>query len=110
MDATNGDLTNPRNLVRHRVLGLLEEGVHPGAVRSLARLASTAGRLATDLRSLGARALEEAEAGAGALEDGIALRVERLLIWPPTVLHEALRLGLEKARGIAGPPGEGISS
>ncbi|HVR74342.1 MAG TPA: tRNA lysidine(34) synthetase TilS [Planctomycetota bacterium] len=109
-DASNGDLTIPRNLVRHRVLGLLEEGVHPGAVRSLARLASTAGRLTADLRSLGARALDEAEAEAGRLEDGIALRVDRLRVWPPTVLHEVLRLGLEKAAGIAGRSGQGAPS
>lgn len=59
------------------------------------RLGGIASRLAKDLSVLGERALDEARVAAG--DDGVFLSVPTLRSWPPSVIYEALRLGLEGA-------------
>jgi len=94
-DDTNHDLEIPRNRIRHSVLPLLEDGVQPGSRRALVRLGSIATRLAKDLSILGERALDEARVTTGG--EGVFLSLAALRSWPPSVIHEALRMGLEQA-------------
>ncbi len=97
VDSTNQDPTIPRNLVRHTIIPLLESGAHPGAVEALARLAEHARRASEDLALLGMRALREALVS----EDNgsCVLSVEKLRIWPRSVLHEVLKLVVAKLHG-----------
>lgn len=94
-DSSNSCLDYPRNVVRHSILPLLEEKVHPGCGRSLERLASQARQLGRDLESLADRALEEARVEAAAAESTGSdetewLDARSLSAWPPSVLHEVL--------------------
>ena len=94
-DDTNRDLKIPRNRIRHSVLPILEEGVQPGSRGALVRLGGIASSLAKDLSILGERALDEARVATGG--DGVFLSVAALRRWPPSVIHETLRIGLERA-------------
>ena len=86
-DETNSSLEIPRNRVRHEVLPLLEEHVHPGVRSSLGHLAEQAAGLQGDLESLGARALATARLPATAGE-GLSLSLGELAGWPRSVRRE----------------------
>ena len=85
-DETNRNLEIPRNRVRHEVLPLLEEHVHPGVRSSLGHLAEQAAGLQGDLESLGARALAAARLAAAG--EGVFLSLEELRSWPRSVRRE----------------------
>lgn len=85
-DETNRSLEIPRNRVRHEVLPLLEEHVHPGVRSSLGHLAEQAAGLQGDLESLGARALAAARLAAAG--EGVFLSLEELRGWPRSVRRE----------------------
>lgn len=87
-DQSNNSLEIPRNRLRHEVLPLLEEHVHPGVRSSLAHLAEQATELQGDLESLGARALAAARLTDPAAE-GVFLSLAELLCWPRSVRREA---------------------
>jgi len=88
-DSMNDDLSVPRNRVRHEVLPLLEEHVHPGVRGSLDRLCAQAARVESGLSWIGGllyqRALVEE------VDLAIALRADVLLDAPDTVRRSILR-------------------
>ncbi len=86
-DQTNTSLDIPRNRVRHEVLPLLEEHVHPGVRSSLSHLAGQAADLQEDLESLAGGALHAARL-ADERAGRISLTCVELSAWPPGVRRE----------------------
>jgi tRNA(Ile)-lysidine synthase len=91
-DATNADLRFPRNRIRLQVLALLEEA-HPGATRSLARLAEVSCELFDWLDGEAERALGTARWES----DWLRVDTEGLVALPAPLRAHALSLLLERA-------------
>ena len=89
-DQTNSSLDIPRNRVRHEVLPLLEDHVHPGVRSSLSHLAGQAAGLQADLESLAGLALKAARL-AGEEAGRISLACGELSGWPAGVRREVYR-------------------
>ncbi|MCZ6792445.1 MAG: tRNA lysidine(34) synthetase TilS [Planctomycetota bacterium] len=91
-DSSNRTLDNPRNIVRHAVLPLLEE-IHPGAGGRLERIAAHARRLSDDFERLAVKALEVSRVVPTPPDrPGDATRHDALELsaWPDPVLREVL--------------------
>ena len=101
IDRTNDSLEIPRNRVRHEVLPLLEEHVHPGVRSSLSHLAGQAAELQGDLEALGRRALAASRLVDSAAGE-ISLSREALLCWPPSVRREVYAAVARELRPGAG--------
>lgn len=86
-DQSNSSLDIPRNRIRHEVLPLLQEHVHPGVRSSLSHLGEQAAGLQEDLENLAGRALAAARL-ADADTGGISLVPDELSGWPPGVRRE----------------------
>jgi tRNA(Ile)-lysidine synthase len=85
-DETNGDLANPRNRIRHRVLPELEQS-YPGAARSLARAADVA---RTDAGCLDAEAAAMYATAVQAAPGGLEIDVPRLTTAPVAIVRRVL--------------------
>ena len=96
IDASNADLSIPRNRIRHEILPLLEGHVHPGARRSLVSIGLAAADFLRDIKVLGRRCFREAVVKADAGGE-VRLDVAVLGSWPRAVLHEAFRIAVARA-------------
>jgi tRNA(Ile)-lysidine synthase len=101
-DATNTDLTNPRNRVRHELLPYLERHFNPAARRALSRLADAA------------RADESLLAREGAMAASAVVRIDPDGTWVDVaalrVLPEAIaRRVVQYALSAAGQPAPGLA-
>jgi tRNA(Ile)-lysidine synthase len=100
IDASNADLSIPRNRIRNEVIPILERHVHPAASRSLASLGRAAAALARDVEVLGRRCFRAARWNVPG--SGVFLEIEALGPWPRSVLDEVFRLAAARAaRGAA---------
>lgn len=95
-DPTNRDLTIPRNLLRHRVIPMVEESVAPGARKALNRLAGIARDNETAWASILPSLLEGLVESDG--EDLVVVR-SGFLAYHPAVRNRLLR-ELFRRRGI----------
>lgn len=104
-DATNADITNPRNRVRHAVLPALREHFNPAVDAALARFADI---LREDHAHLTAQADEAARQlisplpnslpRRSAAEAGLAIDAEGLRLLPRALARRVARIALETAR------------
>lgn len=90
-DVTNGDLTVPRNRVRHELLPVIER-MAPGGVGALARAAALA---ADDEDFLSKAAIDTAHSHV-LLKDG-GLNVDLLNAFPPAIARRVVREAIESA-------------
>jgi tRNA(Ile)-lysidine synthase len=91
-DATNADLANPRNRVRHELLPYLRMHFNPSVHRSLARLAELA-RVEDDWMERSAADAAESVMDVG--DDIVRLHQERLLALPDAIQRRVVQLALE---------------
>jgi tRNA(Ile)-lysidine synthase len=91
-DATNADLTNPRNRVRHELLPYLRMHFNPSVHRSIARLAELA-RAEDDWMARSAAAAAESVMDAG--DSVVRLHQGRLLALPEAIQRRVVQLALE---------------
>lgn len=93
-DATNADVSNPRNRLRHRLLPDIRAHLNPSADRALARLADIARAEDEVLRSVAA----EAAARVTSVEsEGVGLSRLALATLPPGIARRVVRMALETA-------------
>jgi tRNA(Ile)-lysidine synthase len=95
-DATNADLGNPRNRVRHELIPYLRREFSPGIVDVLAREAAIARE---DESRLGAEAIEVAGSVVLESSDGARLEVRALTSLHPALAARVARIALAKQAG-----------
>lgn len=101
VDSSNNDTSIPRNALRHEILPLLKEKVHPGSAAALLRLSRTATRLQRDLEALSSQRWTEVYlTDASWKEDdtkSIALSLPALLACPETLRIYLLGMAFKQA-------------
>lgn len=107
IDSTNTDTAYSRNLIRHKIIPLLEE-LNPGLRANAARLAATARESCDFIDGIAAEAITEVAgenrvagdslAGSVGFDDGVPL--ERIAALHPAVRSRAVSLLCERERGI----------
>ena len=94
-DATNADLSHPRNRLRHEVLPYLSQHFNPSVTRALARLAD----LARDDQEV---LVQQADTAAAKVlridEPSILLDAAALTALPPAIARRVVQRGIEKLR------------
>jgi len=93
-DHTNADTAYRRNLIRHELLPLLREKLHPRADEAILRLAEAAGEAQTVIEDLGDQALVEAAEARD--EHSMALSIAAMTPRPRVVQAACLRMVLER--------------
>jgi tRNA(Ile)-lysidine synthase len=105
-DATNADVTNPRNRVRHELLPYLEQYFNPSARRALTRLADA---VRADDALLARHAATAASAAVHMDAGRVRLDTDILSALPEAISRRVVLLGLVAA-GVAAPNVEAVAA
>jgi tRNA(Ile)-lysidine synthase len=95
-DASNADLSIPRNRIRHELLPLLDARFSPGIVDVLDREAAIAREDADYLESL---AHDAARGIVSRTPRGVEIDAEALMAQPPAIMRRVIRLAQQMAAG-----------